>query len=282
MSGSAGAFLDECRRHLGFVEGPRNNETNFGQTQGAPFQPWCAAFVSFCLHETGTGHGKIVYVPSIVAKYRDQNRLFTIPQPGDLFCLWFPSKDRYAHVGAVESVDGDSVWTVEGNSNKAGSRTGGSVVRLHRKWKGTRTVFARPPFEPGNVPVGFKDERKEDPVPFTLSRPQGGCIVVQPDGGVFAFDAPFKGSVPALGIVHGFPVVAGAWTPSGDGYWLVASDGTMFEFGDAPKIVGSNVAPLKGHVGARRISGLIATGPSTVKLIAQEKAGDFDFFELKA
>jgi hypothetical protein len=282
MTGTAGEFLDECRSHLGFVEGPEDNETPFGKARGANFQPWCASFVSFCLRVTGSNHGRLVYVPNIVAKYRDDGRLFTTPQPGDLFCLWFPSKNRYAHVGAVESVDGDFVWTVEGNSNKAGSRTGGSVVRLHRKWKGTRTVFARPPFQPGSAPVGFKDDQEET-MAFTLSRAQGGCIVVQPDGGVFAFDgAPFKGSLPELGIVHGFPIVAGAWTPSGEGYWLAGRDGALFAFGDAPAILGSNVEPLKHHVGTRRISGLVATGPASVKLIAQEKAGDFDFFESRA
>jgi hypothetical protein len=34
------------------------------------------------------------------------------------------------------------------------------------------------------------------------------------------------------------PIVGMASTPSGRGYWLVASDGGMFTFGDAP-FVGS-------------------------------------------
>jgi hypothetical protein len=286
VTGTAGAFIDECRSHLGFVEGP-NNDTPFGASRGANFQPWCASFVSFCLEQAGSGHGRLVYVPAIVATYRDEQRLFTEPQPGDLMCLWFPSKNRYAHVGAVESVDGDAVWTVEGNSNRAGLRTGGLVVRLHRRWRGTRTVFARPPFQPGTMPLGFTSaatrHRQEDAVPFTLVRPQGGYIVVQEDGGVFTFDnAPFFKSLPSFEIVHGFPIVAGAWTPSGNGYWLVGSDGAIFAFGDAPPILGSNVEPMRHHVGDRRISGLVATGPDSVRLMAQEKPGDFDSFDLHA
>lgn len=58
--------------------------------------------------------------------------------------LWFPSKGRYAHTGFVKQVDGDWIVTVEGNSNAAGSRTGGSVVSLRRRWAGTKTVFGRP------------------------------------------------------------------------------------------------------------------------------------------
>jgi hypothetical protein len=284
MSGTAGEFLDECRSHLGFVEGPGDNETPFGRARGANFQPWCAAFVSYCLNATGTGHGHLVYVPAIVAKYLHEGRLFTAPQPGDLFCLWFPSKNRYAHVGAVEAVDGNFIWTVEGNSNKAGSRTGGSVVRLHRRWQGTRTVFARPPFAGAGTPLGSRRDQQEDAMPFVMPRSQGGEVIVQEDGGVFSVtrEAPFLGSLPELGIVHGFPIVAGTWTPSGQGYWLIGSDGALFAFGDAPPIVGANEPPLKQHVGRRRICGLVANGPSAVRIVAQERPGDFDYYDASA
>ena len=53
-------------------------------------------------------------------------------------------------------------------------------------------------------------------------------------------------------------------TPTGAGYWLLASDGALFAFGDAPGIVGSNVEPLKHHVGDRRICGLVCTGPRSL------------------
>lgn len=120
-------------------------------------------------------------------------------------------------------------------------------------------------------------------MPFALVRPQGGYIVVQPEGGVFAYDgAPFLQSLPRLDVIPEYPIVAGAWTPSGEGYWLLAGDGAIFAFGDAPGIVGSNVEPLKDKVGDRTIAGLVATGPRSVKLIAQEADGDFDTFELTA
>ena len=52
------------------------------------------------------------------------------------------------------------------------------------------------------------------------------------DGGIFAFDAPFYGSTG--GIALNQPVNGMAVTPGGAGYWLVASDGGIFAFGDAP------------------------------------------------
>ena len=43
--------------------------------------------------------------------------------------------------------------------------------------------------------------------------------------------APFLGSTGSLRL--NAPVVGMARTPSGNGYWLVASDGGIFSFGDA-------------------------------------------------
>jgi hypothetical protein len=49
---------------------------------------------------------------------------------------------------------------------------------------------------------------------------------------VFSFgDAAFYGSTGAIRLVR--PVVGMAATPTGKGYWLVASDGGVFCFGDA-------------------------------------------------
>jgi hypothetical protein len=40
---------------------------------------------------------------------------------------------RVKHVGFVEGVEGGFVQTVEGNTNKGGSREGGGVYKLRRK-----------------------------------------------------------------------------------------------------------------------------------------------------
>ena len=60
-----------------------------------------------------------------------------------------------------------------------------------------------------------------------------GYWIIHPDGGVFTFGgAPFKGSLPGLGI-HVNDIVGVAATPDGGGYWLVGSDGGVFSLGDA-------------------------------------------------
>jgi hypothetical protein len=58
----------------------------------------------------------------------------------------------------------------------------------------------------------------------------GGYWLVASDGGIFAFDAPFKGS---MGGTHLNKPVTGM-VPFGDGYLMVAEDGGLFDFSSRP------------------------------------------------
>jgi hypothetical protein len=61
--------------------------------------------------------------------------------------------------------------------------------------------------------------------------PESGYYEAASDGGIFAYDAPFFGS---MGGTHlNQPVVGITSTPDEQGYWEVASDGGLFAFGDA-------------------------------------------------
>lgn len=69
-----------------------------------------------------------------------------------------------------------------------------------------------------------------------------GYWLVASDGGIFAFDTGFFGSIPGLGLnpagsglPHSLndPIVGMVRSESGSGYFLVASDGGVFAFGDA-------------------------------------------------
>ena len=67
---------------------------------------------------------------------------------------------------------------------------------------------------------------------MTVTRTGKGYWLVASDGGIFAFGAPFYGSMGGRPLNK--PIVGMAATTSGQGYWLVASDGGIFAFGDAP------------------------------------------------
>lgn len=58
-----------------------------------------------------------------------------------------------------------------------------------------------------------------------------GYLQVGADGGVFAWEAPFFGSLGGMQL--NAPIVDAAWTPTHLGYWMVAADGGVFGFGDA-------------------------------------------------
>jgi hypothetical protein len=81
-------------------------------------------------------------------------------------------------------------------------------------------------------------------VGITPTADDGGYWLVASDGGIFSFgDAGFHGSIPGLGILPAgtpgngrrlnAPVVGMVPSTDGGGYFMVASDGGVFAFGDA-------------------------------------------------
>jgi hypothetical protein len=62
-----------------------------------------------------------------------------------------------------------------------------------------------------------------------------GYLLVTPQGQIYAEGAAFFGSIP---VPLNAPIVGMATTPDSQGYWMVASDGGVFAFGDA-KFYGS-------------------------------------------
>lgn len=135
---------------------------------------------------------------------------------------------------------------------------------------------------PVPVPIGFQvpaSYKTEVPqVPFTVSRSQGGYIVVGGDGGVFTYDADFHGSLGGVALTS--PIVSGAWTPSGGGYWLMAADGAIFAFGDAVFKGGFN-ALTPAQKGNRKPIGIVAKG-NGYRIVTLDPSNDgspFDSYE---
>jgi len=84
----------------------------------------------------------------------------------------------------------------------------------------------------GGDPLGPNQcRRSSNPEPAPSAASGRGYWYLGRDGGIFAFDVPFYGSVPGLGIRA--EVLGMAATPTGGGYWVLARDGGVFAFGDA-------------------------------------------------
>lgn len=94
---------------------------------------WCAAFVNWVHESNGIdGPRGPAWSPSWFPDSKVYDRHERPPQPGDVFGIYFKSKQRIAHVGFIDKWDGSKVITVEGNTNEAGSREGDGVYRKRR------------------------------------------------------------------------------------------------------------------------------------------------------
>lgn len=111
---------------------------------------------------------------------------------------------------------------------------------------------------------------EEAPVAQTVKHPTNGYVVLQArDGGVFAYDgAPFFGSLPTVGV--NAKAVGLAWTPDGNGYWILGADGAIFSFGNGVYHGGLNGSP---HLGNRIPIGLVARGAGYI-IVTQDPSGD--------
>ncbi|MDA3866183.1 MAG: CHAP domain-containing protein [Salinivirgaceae bacterium] len=100
---------------------------------------WCAAFVNwtYVQHDVDVPARAPAWSPSWFPPervYSDITNGGSTPQKGDVFGLYFKSKQRIAHVGFIHKWPQNANYciTVEGNTNKAGSRDGDGVYKKRR------------------------------------------------------------------------------------------------------------------------------------------------------
>lgn len=150
--------LNVARKYLGVVETPVNR-TIFGEWFGWNGVAWCAIWISFIHWFAGVKTPPIqtakggAYVPGFVAwakatgQWRPADSGY-IPKPTDLAVFWFTT--RPDHIALVEMVFGrNDIGTIEGNTNAAGSRTGGMVARLRRRTRIHGYIEVDPPVQDG-------------------------------------------------------------------------------------------------------------------------------------
>ena len=130
-------LLTAARGELGRCEAPPGSNRNCyaheaGHDDG---QPWCATFVVAMMRRAGVRlPSESAYTPTMANGFKQAGRWTTTPQPGAVVFFQWPKMGRIAHVGIVEAVLGDgSIATIEGNTDAAGGRTGGRVMRQRRR-----------------------------------------------------------------------------------------------------------------------------------------------------
>ena len=120
------AYLDDKTKNAG-----KNNYTKYARDLvkwiGSPYaqgSAWCDMFVDWCM-VTAFGLDKAkqmiggwsAYTPTSAQYYKNMNKWFTKPQPGDQ--IFFKNSSRICHTGLVYKVDNTYVYTVEGNTSGA-------------------------------------------------------------------------------------------------------------------------------------------------------------------
>lgn len=145
LAANPDTLIPYLRSQLGYSESPPNsNQTKYGEWYGMNRQPWCAIFDSYASYFSGNPLPAIrttkgyAYVPDLLnyararGQYKAVNSGYS-PKPGDHVLFSFGGQ-RADHVGRViQNLGNGSVRTIEGNTNGAGSRTGGSVLEKIRR-----------------------------------------------------------------------------------------------------------------------------------------------------
>lgn len=158
-------LVNAAVKYLGSIEDPLDsnliffNDWYFGKTGMAV--PWCGVFVTKVIYDAGmigTTWGSLNTARKSVAEgvrnyktlAKRQNRWITSGyKRGDIVLFDWQSNGGYDHIAVIESVNGNTITTIEGNtSDPAGIQIGD--VGVYRK---TRTVDGqvlgayRPPYE---------------------------------------------------------------------------------------------------------------------------------------
>jgi len=147
--GTAARFLEVAMSQVGVVEGPKDNETDYGKFTGHDGQAWCGSFMMWCAKQAGVTIPNTVYTPAGAAAFKSAGTWVDAanahPQPGDLIYFSFiPNAlptSPIQHVGVVLKDNGDgTITTVEGNTSPdkrpAGSpNNGGEVASNVRGYK---------------------------------------------------------------------------------------------------------------------------------------------------
>ncbi|MBT1702954.1 CHAP domain-containing protein [Chryseosolibacter indicus] len=95
---------------------------------------YCAAYVSWGLTENGICNPRTAWSPALFPASHCINLKQKIPEPADVFGVYYNNLNRIAHAGVVKRWprDGDYFISLEGNTNNGTSRNGDGFYEKRR------------------------------------------------------------------------------------------------------------------------------------------------------
>jgi hypothetical protein len=147
--GTAARMLEVAKSQVGVIEGPKENETDYGAFTKSNFQPWCGSFCMWVANQSGVKIPNTVYTPAGADAFKKNKKWSDAsaakPKPGDIVYFDFVKGGASVeHVGIVVKDNGDgTVTTYEGNTSPehkvAGSQAnGGEVAERIRAYKANK------------------------------------------------------------------------------------------------------------------------------------------------
>lgn len=109
-------FLKVAISQIGYTEG-KNNKTKYGAWYGLDNNPWCAMFISWCANQAGILGTKIPKYASCTTGFnwfKRKNLISNTPSVGAIGFV-MTSSTHAEHTFIVEKVNGNYVYTIEGN-----------------------------------------------------------------------------------------------------------------------------------------------------------------------
>lgn len=195
-------LLEVARSQIGYKEGA-NNDTKYGIWYGMNHQPWCMMFVSWCADQAKIPVSiipKLSYVPYFVEFFKKQKRYKGkdyVPNPGDLIIYGSNS-----HVGIVESVNGNSVYTIEGNTSSGGNNANGDGVyrRIRNLKDAWITGYCVPDMEDmTKVKIDIKDLDSDKYIPVEAVNVDGNNYIKLRDAELlFPVEIGWDGKTPTI------------------------------------------------------------------------------------
>lgn len=126
-------ILTIAKSQIGVHEAAGNNDGNeveeyLNYTNNKKGEPWCASFVSWVFGKAGFNQPKSAWSPALFPKDKQVQN----PAVARVFGIYFSKLKRVAHCGIISKVSGNWIYTIEGNTNVAGSREGDGVYQRIR------------------------------------------------------------------------------------------------------------------------------------------------------
>ena len=135
------AVLAIAAWQVGVLEAPagsnkvKYNTAFYGREVSGSAYAWCMVFVWWVFREAGFNLYRTGSCTELANRYKAAGQWVTSGyKPGDIVMFDFSGKRaKMEHVGIVESVKGDTLTTIEGNTGTGNDANGGAVMRRTRK-----------------------------------------------------------------------------------------------------------------------------------------------------